>query len=84
VARRVVGSLVVVVVVFGTKVFLTLQDIHGNVTGQSPQALIAHLKTMYVTSRQKKAEIAKLDATMKAPYTMDEMVEGYFARLPMK
>ena len=54
--------------VFGTAVFLTHMDAHGHLVGHLPTALFAHLHITYVTDRQKKNEITKIDTIMRLPY----------------
>lgn len=51
--------------IFGPDVFESLEDLHGNAIGCSPQDLIQHLKDKYVTSQQKKYQIAHLEEELQ-------------------
>ena len=64
--------------IFGTVVFLNLQDIHSFVVGNTPLELVAYLKCTYVTAKQKRDDITAMDLKMRQPFSMDEMIEGFF------
>ena len=67
--------------IFGTVVFLNLQDIHGFVVGHTPRELMAHLENTYVTPKQRRDDISAMDMKMRLPYSMDEMIEEYFMKM---
>ena len=64
--------------IFATVVFLNFQDIHGFVVEHTPLELLVYLKQTYVTDKQKRDDITAMDLKMRQPFSMDQMIEGYF------
>ena len=67
--------------IFGTVVFLNLQDIHGFVVGHTPSELVAYLERIYVTPKQRRNDITPMDLKIRQPFTMDGMIEGFFMEM---
>ena len=53
--------------IFGKTYFLSLKDAHKHIIGHTPQKLIAHLRTKYITATQKHNKITILDTKMHLP-----------------
>ena len=69
--------------IFDKTYFLALKDAHRHIVGHTPQQLIAHLRTKYVTATQKQNEITILDIRMRLPFSMDDIID-YFIMNQLK
>lgn len=66
--------------VLGNAAFLPLQDAHQHIVGQTPQAFILYLRNKYITITQTREETTPLYAKMRPPFSMNTMIEKYFAQ----
>lgn len=67
--------------IFGETYFLALKNTHGHIVGHTPQQLVAHLRTKYVTATQKRNEIYILDAKLRLSFSTDNIIEEYFSEM---